>query len=75
MCVQLDILQFFMYVFYNHLYLSDMFPDQISPNVVTVFLPCFWVRQTAAGVEGYVETDRFSKGPFTPGGLKASTLL
>ena len=29
MCVQLDILQFSLYVFYNHLYLSDMFPDSI----------------------------------------------
>ena len=75
MCVQLNILQFSMYVFYNHLYLSGMLPDQISPNVVTVFLPCCRVRQTAAGVERYAETDRFSEGLFTPGGLKATTLL
>ena len=33
MCVQLNILHFSMYVLYNHLHLSDMFPDQISPNV------------------------------------------
>ena len=72
MCVQLNILQFTMYVFYNHLYLSDMFPDQISPNVVMVFLPCCRVRQTAGGVEQYAETDRISEGLFTPGGLKAS---